>query len=336
MRRLHLTLLAALLAAPLAAQPADPHAGHDISATPPAVAPDLHAGHENVATQAAAAADPHAGHVMPEVPAAAPADPMAGHDMSTMAAAAMETPPPPEAFSGPAHAADTLFPATVMAAAREQVRTGHGDFRTAQFLADQLESHIRDGDNAYLWDAQGWYGGDINRIWVKSEGEGSAGDSPEQAELQLLWSHAIAPWWDVQGGVRHDFRPDPDRSFLVLGVQGLMPYRFETDAALFLSDEGDLSARLELDYDQRLTQRLILQPRFELDIAGDDDPERQLGSGITTAELGLRLRYELAREFAPYIGVEYGRSFGHTADYVRVSGEKVGGWSVLLGVRTWF
>ena len=334
MKLIYPGLLAGLLAAPLAAQPVDPHAEHDSGATPPAAIPDdSHADH---GMPASASDDPHAGHVMP---APAPDDAHAGHDMSAMkepTSTIPAGPPPPEAFSGPDHAADIVFPTAVMAAAREQVRNDHGNFRTAQFLADQLESHIRDGKDAYLWDAQGWYGGDINKLWVKTEGEGSFGDGLEQAEVQALWSRAIAPWWDFQAGVRHDFQPDPARSFLVAGVQGLMPYQFEIDAAAFLSDEGDLSARLEAEYDQRITQRLILQPRFEVDLALNDVPEQRISSGVTTAELGLRLRYEFAREFAPYIGLEYGRSFGHTADSARAAGEKVAGWSLLLGVRTWF
>lgn len=336
MKRIYLSLLAGLLAAPLAGQPADPHAEYDSGATPSAAtSDDPHAAH---VMPAPAPDDLHAGHVMPAAPLAESAEPMAGHDMSAMeesTSAIPAGPPPPEAFNGPDHAADTVFPSSVMAAAREQVRDDHGDFRTAQFLTDQLESHIREGKDAWLWDAQGWYGGDINKLWFKTEGEGNF-DDLEQAEVQALWSRAIAPWWDFQAGVRHDFQPDPARTFLVAGVQGLMPYQFEIDAAAFFSDEGDLSARVEAEYDQRITQRLILQPRFEVDLALDDVPEQRISSGVTTAELGLRLRYEFAREFAPYIGLEYGQSFGHTADAARAAGEKVAGWSLLLGVRTWF
>ncbi len=171
---------------------------------------------------------------------------------------------------------------------------------------------------------------------MKTEIEGDFGRSPEQAEIQALWSHAIDPWFNLQGGVRYDFRPDPERAHLVLGIEGLAPYWFEIDAAAFLSDKGDVTARLEVEYDQRLTQKLILQPRVEFDLSAQDAPEIGLGSGLSNAEAGLRLRYEFVPEFAPYIGVAYDRAFGGTADFRRADGDDVGGWSFLVGVRTWF
>jgi copper resistance protein B len=119
-------------------------------------------------------------------------------------------------------------------------------------------------------------------------------------------------------------------------VQGLAPYWFEVDAAAFLSTKGDLTARVEAEYDQRITQRLILQPRVEFDLAAQDVPELGIGSGLSTAELGARLRYEFKPQFAPYVGVEYERAFGDTADFRRAEGEDVGGWSFLIGLRAWF
>lgn len=195
---------------------------------------------------------------------------------------------------------------------------------------------MRDGSDGYAWDAQGWYGGDINKLWVKSEGEGSFGESPEQAEVQALYSRAINPWFNLQGGVRYDLQPSPGRMHLVLGIQGLAPYWFEIDGALFLSNKGDLTARFEAEYDQRITQKLILQPRFEFNLAAQDVAELGIGAGLSTAEAGLRLRYEIVPEFAPYIGIEYERSFGNTADFSRGAGKKAGGWSLVTGVRLWF
>jgi copper resistance protein B len=275
----------------------------------------------------------------PAAPASAVADPHAGHDMNAMGSSAptqREAAPPPIAFSGPAHAADTIFAVEKMARARDIVYSEHGNLHTYLIMADRLESHSRDNGDGYLWDAQGWYGGDLNKLWLKSEGEGSTGDNAEHAELQALWSHAIAPWWDIQAGVRHDFRPNPGQTHMVVGLQGLMPYKFALDAAAFLSEDGDFSTHLEAEYDMQITQRLILQPRVEMDMAAEDVPEIQIGSGITSAELGLRLRYEIAREFAPYVGLEYVHSFGSTADYARATGEDNGGWSLLVGVRAWF
>jgi copper resistance protein B len=204
------------------------------------------------------------------------------------------------------------------------------------FLVDRVETRIRDGRDGFEWDAQGWIGGDIDKFWVKTEGEGAFGEKLESAEVQALWSHAIDPWFDLQLGVRHDFRPDPQRTHLVLGIQGLAPYWFEVDAAAFLTNKGDVTARFEAEYDQRITQSLILQPRVEFDLAAQDVAELGIGSGLSTASAGARLRYEFIPEFAPYIGVEYERAFGDTADFRRADGEKAGGWSFLVGLRTWF
>ena len=312
-------------AAPAQPVPADPHAGH-VMAAPPATVPP------------ATASDPHAGHVMP--PAMAPAgEPAAGHDMSAMGtdmAAPAVAPPPPGALSGPAHAADAVYGEEAMAKAREGLRQEHGSIETYKILIDQAEVRIQGGRDGYFVNAEAWYGGDINKLWLKTEIEGSFGEKPEQAELQALWSHAIDPWWNLQGGVRFDAQPASGRGHLVLGIQGLAPYWFEIDAAAFLSDKGDLTARFEAEYDQRLTRKLILQPRLELDFSLQDIPSERLGAGLSRFETGLRLRYEFVPEFAPYVGVEYDRALGDTARFNRAAGGDVGGWSLVLGVRAWF
>jgi copper resistance protein B len=323
---------------------ADPHAGHHMPAQAPAKpAADPHAGHIMPAAPRAgatppAAADPHVGHAMPQAPAAA-ADPHAGHDMSKMGQAQPApptAPPPAAAFSGPAHAADLVFSTTAMAEARTELHEEHGSMETSKILVDQLEAKIRSGRDGYAWDAQAWYGGDIDKFWFKTEGEGAFGESIEKAEIQALWSHAIDPWFDLQIGLRHDLRPDPERTHLVLGVQGLAPYWFEVDAAAFVSTKGDITARLEAEYDLRITQKLILQPRLEFDLALQDVPAIGIGSGLSSGEVGARLRYEIRPQFAPYIGLEYERAFGNTADFRRAVGEEAGELSLLLGLRTWF
>lgn len=288
----------------------------------------------------APAADPHAGHRM-TAPAAAPsaADPHAGHDMGAMEPAPPAppvAPPPAAALSGPEDAADAVYGVEAMTDARELLRREHGDIKTYKVLLDQLEVKLQGGRDGYAWDGQAWYGGDIHKLWVKTEGEGAFGEGPEQAEVQALFSRALDPWFNLQAGVRYDFRPDPERAHLVLGIQGLAPYWFEVDGALFLSDEGDLTARFEAEYDQRITQKLILQPRIEFDLAAQDLPEIGVGSGLSKAEAGLRLRYELVPEFAPYVGVQYERAFGDTADFARAAGDDVRGWALLVGLRTWF
>lgn len=315
----------------IAPPPADPHAGHGpqppSAATPPTMTAPAstctseHAamGHCTIAPQPA---NPHAGHAMPGM-ATSGAPPIA--------------PPPPEAFSGPEHAATTVFDDELFLRKREkELIEEHGGYVTWMFLADQLEYRAREGRDGYKWDMQGWYGGDYDKLWVKSEGEGAFGESPEQAEVQALYSRSIDPWFNLQAGIRHDFRPDPERTYLTVGIQGLARYWFEVDGALFLSDEGDVTARLEAEYDQRITQKLILQPAVEFNLAAQDVPEIGLGSGLSTAEIGLRLRYEFVPEFAPYIGVEYERAFGDTADFRRAAAEEVGGWSLLAGIRLWF
>jgi copper resistance protein B len=223
-----------------------------------------------------------------------------------------------------------------MAESRRELRTSHGSIQTYKILIDQLETRIRNGRNGYFLNAEAWYGGDINKLWLKSEIEGSFGEKPEQAEFQALWSRAIDPWFNLQGGVRYDARPSSGRGHLVLGIQGLAPYWFEIDGAAFLSDKGHLTARFEAEYDQRLTQKLILQPRLELNFSLQDIPAERLGAGLSNFEAGLRLRYEIVPEFAPYVGVEYDRALGDTARFNRAAGEDVGGWSLVVGIRAWF
>jgi copper resistance protein B len=325
---------------------ADPHAGHQMPA-PPAAA-DPHAGHDMTAP-APAQPDPHAGHDMSAMPPAQ-ADPHAGHDMSTMSMGPPDIPTsadtpgrPPEdplpaaALGEPIHAADLVFGAEAMAASRRTLVRENGDVRTTAVIIDRLEAGFGDDGESYLWDVQGWSGGDINRFWWKSEGEGEFGGDLEEAEVQALYSRAVTPFWDVQAGVRQDFRPDgEDTTHLVLGVQGLASYWWEVDAAAFLSTEGDLTARVEAEYDQRITQRLILQPRLEIDASASDIPELETGSGLSSVEAGLRLRYEFRKEFAPYVGVEWSRALGDTADYIEARGGEPEDTRFVVGLKAWF
>jgi copper resistance protein B len=250
-------------------------------------------------------------------------------------------PPPSEALSGPAHAADQVFDPAAMARSRAALAEEHGGMEASKLLVDQLEIGIGRGRETYAWDAQFWYGGDVDKLWVKTEGGGAFGGEFEGAEVQALWSRAIDPWFDVQLGVRQDVVSGPDRTHLVAGVQGLAPYWFEVEGAVFLSNRGDVTARAEAEYDVRLTQALILQPRAEVDFSLQDVPELRLGSGFTNAEIGARLRYDMFPRsgpavVAPYLGIQYERAFGDTARFRRAAGEDAGGWRLLAGVRTWF
>lgn len=244
-------------------------------------------------------------------------------------------PPPAAAGSGPARAADAIWGAEAMRASRDALRAENGGMNVFWFQGDRAEYRAREGGDGYLWDVQGYYGGDLDKFWFKSEGEGTFGDSPESAEIQGLWSHAIGPWWDLQAGVRQDLT-GPERTHAVLGVQGLAPYMFEVDAAAFLSTKGDLTARVEAELDQRITQRLILQPRAEVNLSAQDIPELGVGAGLDSVELGVRLRYEFAREFAPYIGIEQEWKVGQSADYARLAGEDPSVTNYVVGFRFWF
>lgn len=325
---LALVLTLALAASPALAQHAHHHGQHE----PTAPASPLPA-----APAAPSAADPHAGHAMPAAPLAT--DDHAGHTGHAGHAPDLPdppvSPPPPAAFSGPAHAADARFGAPSMAAARKLLRREHGGMASHKIFIDQLEAMTGDGGDGYAWQGEAWYGGDIDRLWLKTEGEGRFKGGAD-AEVQVLWSHAIGPWFNLQGGLRQDLGDGPERTHAVVGVKGLAPYWIELDAALFLSDRGDLTARIEAEYDLRLTRRLILQPRAEIALAAQDMRASGIGSGLSSAEAELRLRYEIVPDFAPYVGVTYESAFGRTSRLRRAAGDRTHGAALVFGLRTWF
>ena len=200
---------------------------------------------------------------------------------------------------------------------------------------DQLEWRAKNGPDAAYFQGEGWIGKDLNKLWFKGEYEHVDG-STEEAELQALYSRGIAPFWDAQIGIREDFKPEPSRSWLALGFQGLAPYWFELDTAMFIGESGRTAFRLEAEYDLLFTQRLILSPELEINAYGKNDEDTGTGSGLSDAQFGLRLRYEIRREFAPYIGINWYKKYGNTADYAREEGEGVSDTSVVIGIRAWF
>lgn len=212
--------------------------------------------------------------------------------------------------------------------------TVHDSGINSFFLLDQLEYQDADEGSTLAWDASGWVGGDINRVWFRSEGERTNGVT-EDAELQLLYGHSVGPWWDVVAGVRQDFKPESPQTWAAIGMQGLALYDFEAEATAFVGEGGQAAVRLEGDYDILLTNRLILQPTAEANFYGKNDFERVVGSGLANTELGLRLRYEIVREFAPYIGISWSRSYGNTSDMLRDEGEDVEEVRFVAGIRMW-
>lgn len=292
-----------------------PEQGKKSPATPPTV-PDPHAGHDRAAEPAST--DPHA-----------------GHDMPSTANGPEPGPPPPAALEGPLHAADVVYGAD-MALARSILRREHGGMPAYLIMAERLETVIRDGREGYAFDGQAWFGGDIDKLWLKGEAEGTWREEIEHAEVQALWSRAIDPWFDLQAGVRYDPQPGPDRAHLVLGLQGLAPHWWEVDGAVFLSNKGELTARGEAEYDLRITQEIILQPRIEIDLSAQDVRELGIGAGLSEASVGARLRYQPTPLFSPYVGIEYERAFGNTARFRRDEGEKRGSLNLLAGIRFFF
>ena len=232
--------------------------------------------------------------------------------------------------------ADEYWGADEMAAARRAVQADAGAQKNVFLMTDRFERQSADDGPSLLWDVQGWYGGDLNKLWIKSEGDYDfdAGEV-EEAGVQALWSRAVAPFFDFQAGVRHDTEPD-GLTHGVVGIQGLAPYWFEVDAAAFLSEQADLTARLEAEYELLLTQRLVLQPRAELELSAQRIPDLDLGSGVTGLDLGVRLRYEIRREFAPYVGVEWQSALGDTADMAEASGADPSRTAFVAGLRLWF
>ncbi len=312
-----LIMIAALplaLGAPAWAQPSDPHAMHHM----PAMAPP---------------ADPNASHPMPAASLAAkPTDPHVGHAMSAEPsglAPGSEAPPPIPAD----HDADRYFSPEVMAAARDQLAHEHGAINWSKVLVEKLEFRPGGGADGYAWEGRASFGGDVNRLVIKSRGEGARG--LDKAEVDILYGRSLTPNFNLEAGVRQDFRPRR-RSHLMIGLDGVAPYGFDLDTTLFLSDRGGLMARAEVAHDLRLTQQLILEPRAEANLAAQDDPAQRLGSGLSSVELGLRLRYAIKPEFAPYVGVNYERRFGDTARFARAAGEDSSDTRIVIGLRTWF
>lgn len=201
-------------------------------------------------------------------------------------------------------------------------------------LFDQFEWRDTEAGDAFAWDGRAFYGNDYDKVLLKTEGERLDGEYGGSAEL--LWDRVFSRWWSVQAGVAHDFGEGPSRTWAAFGVQGLAPYWFEVEALMYVGEQGRTAANVSAEYEMFLTQRVILQPKLELDLYGKEDRANGIGSGLSNAGLGLRLRYEIRRELAPYVGVLWSRKFGETADLVRQQGGEAEEVQFVAGVRAWF
>lgn len=296
------------------------HSGHDMSA----MEGMDHSAHD-AASQAPApdqgAQDhsAHAGH------GGASTAPVPGDEVGN-------APPPPVPTDTPA---DKFWSPARMAQARAAL-SQEGNFHGYTLIADRMEYRAHSGEDGYAWQIMGWTGGDIDKLAFETEGEGTFNAAPESAEARAVWRHAIDPYFNLELGVRQDFGAGPDRTYAVVGIEGLAPYWFELGAHAFVSNKGDVHLRVEGEHDMRLTQKLVLQPSVELDAALQDVPELGIGAGLEKVELGARLRYEFKREFAPYVGVHWERKLGETARLTRAAGESPSAVSAVIGLRAWF
>ncbi len=202
-------------------------------------------------------------------------------------------------------------------------------------LFDELEWQAIEGGGGLTWDAKGWVGRDRDRLWFRTEGQAEDGRLGD-AEAHLLYGRAFARWWEVVVGLRQDVRPGPSQSWLAFGVQGLAAYWFDIEATVYLSNAGQTAARLEAEYELLLTNRLVLQPLIEVDLYGKSNAARGIGAGVSDVDVGLRMRYEFRREFAPYVGVTWTRTFGKTTDFAEAAGETAAGLRFVAGLRLWY
>jgi copper resistance protein B len=203
-----------------------------------------------------------------------------------------------------------------------------------QVLFDQLEWQFVHGEPGSRWDSRSWIGGDRNRVWIRTEGDAVDGVL-DTAEAQVLVGRSFSRWWDVLAGVRFDAKPSPSHTWFAIGIQGLAPQFLEVQATAFVGQSGHIAARIEVEHELLLTQRLVLQPLVELSLSGKADPDRGIGAGLSTGEVGFRLRYEITREFAPYTGVVWHRKLFGTGDAARARSGDAGGWHLVAGLRFW-
>lgn len=239
----------------------------------------------------------------------------------------------PRALMGPDHAADAIWGGTQMAAIRRQIYAEHGGGTVSRFSIDRLEARIGEGADSYVWDGEYRSGTDMDGVVLSSEGAGLFEGDIEHAEVQAVWRHAINPWFDLQAGIRQDFGEEGERTHLVLGAEGLLPYWIETQTEFFVSTRGDIAVRIEAEHDIRMTPSLILQPRAELDLSIHDAGTPDEGSHLS---LGWRLRYIGSALFQPYIGFDWAQDIGGKGANGAAQTRNIPDAAFLVGVKAMF
>jgi copper resistance protein B len=204
-------------------------------------------------------------------------------------------------------------------------------------LFDQLEDRTNGPGNELRWDGQDWIGTDMNKFWFKSEGFGTA-TNVQDGDVEALYDRPIPRlrYFDAQAGIREDLDSYPSRTWAALGLEGLAPFYFQLAPTIYIRNGGNLAARIVGSYDLLLTQHWILQPEAELNFYNKDDPARLIGSGLSDIDTGIRLRYEITRKFAPYIGFAYNGKYGNTAIYARSASTGTSNPRFVFGLRLWY
>jgi copper resistance protein B len=312
-----MTLLALGLTARVAAQ--DAHAMQDM--------PGMQ-GMQGMQHDAPTPAEPPPAHDMPAMPGTSSMPPMS--QMSDMKMGAMQGGGAPADARSPDWSDGVPSSAVHGMAMKDMDDTAP----VGMLLLDRLESFAGQGSHGQSWEAEGWYGNDSDKLWLRSEGE-REGDRQHYGDVELLWSHAVATYWDTQLGVRRDVGEGPKRNWAAFGVQGLAPYWFELEATAYAGEGGRTAARVRAEYELLFTQRLILQPEIEVNAYGKDDVQRQLRSGVSSVEGGLRLRYEIRRSIAPYVGVSWEHLTGGTANLAHSDGRRITDRRWVAGIRIW-
>jgi copper resistance protein B len=283
------------------------------------------------AATAASAEDPtHAGHEE-HAPSGEPSSPQdhAGHGQPEASSEPTESERAHVAPDPPQHPMHEMSDERMIELMQMEDNAPFG-----MLLLDELEWHEKNNQDAVHWDAEASYGTDYDKAWLRSEGNRIAGDYEGLAEL--FWDRIVSRWWHAQAGVRHDFGEGPSRDWIGLGVQGLAPHWFEVEGTVYFGEQGRTAARFSGELELLITQKLVLQPKIELELYGKDDPQNAIGSGLAKSEIGLRLRYEIRREIAPYVGLVWTRSYATTADFARAAGADLDELRFVAGLRLWF